>query len=479
MKAFARLIATVCLALLVLACFVALTQYRRDDHGTAAWFAHNLPPALKSYQGKNKSGISAECDRGYWGPWSTCDLATCTETRSRLPTDPGDITKVSCKPLVKTRKCIDVVCGLDDVSSCSQVTEWSKWSSCNRDCGKGTQVRTRAVSPPGCAPLHNSRICEPHLSACPPVTCQDELALRYLDDTYFAKGYTKTVWRAQWAGENVVVKKPIGESETQRSMFLHGVRAECAHLESLSHLHIMRSRGCCLEIQNPFSVVEGDLLKFSWVSESKVSACLRMSMALQAIALGTYLSEQHLVHCDFKYDQTALTFDGVLKLVDLKSLYQFQENGLYLGGKACTTDADCKRCFKMMDMSQDHACLEQGGHCHGYDDSSMVFAIGNSVFQALFAAAPEETIPAFVKHRVAELQAQMTDQSPGSRPNYAMLRKALHAIIQEDKELSSRCSELVDHDILQQLTMEDQIALRHAYVKMVDSSAARCEKRYC
>lgn len=43
-------------------------------------------------------------------------------------------------------------------------------------------------------------------------------------------------------------------------------------------------------------------------------------MIMETVQLLQYLQRMNLVHCDWKYDQMAVDRNGIVKLVDLKSL---------------------------------------------------------------------------------------------------------------------------------------------------------------
>ena len=73
-----------------------------------------------------------------------------------------------------------------------------------------------------------------------------------------------------------------------------------------------------------------------------------------------------------RYDQTAIDFDGNLKLVDVKSLRHLEwtenhERRNYKSGTTCTHGSTCKKCMKMAaNLTSEHSCDHASKKCHGY-----------------------------------------------------------------------------------------------------------------
>lgn len=73
-----------------------------------------------------------------------------------------------------------------------------------------------------------------------------------------------------------------------------------------------------------------------------------------------------------RYDQTAIDFDGNLKLVDVKSLRHLEwtenhERRNYKSGTTCTHGSTCKKCMKMAaNLTSEHSCNHASKKCHGY-----------------------------------------------------------------------------------------------------------------
>lgn len=96
-----------------------------------------------------------------WSDWGACSkqCGGGTQSRTATVTHPANAGGNQCPPLVETRACNSNPC-----VDC-QVSNWSEWGACSRQCGGGTQSRSRSVTQqpgPGgapCPPLLETRTC--------------------------------------------------------------------------------------------------------------------------------------------------------------------------------------------------------------------------------------------------------------------------------------------------------------------------------
>eukprot|EP00051_Salpingoeca_urceolata_P014133 m.179185 g.179185 ORF g.179185 m.179185 type:complete len:482 (+) comp17989_c0_seq8:238-1683(+) len=427
-----------------------------------------------------------------WGEWSPCS-ATCG-TGDRIRRRPE---RPACDLTVETQPCTfaPCPCGAD---------EWNAWSKCIGSCGNtGSRRRTRSVLSEDVCASSESQECQ--VPACqagsdeedgdvsnraddaddqvdggsdrdrekrtPKLDCAHANQINYVDGDFFAKGYAKTAWRAEFDGHAMVIKRPIDQRHLAR--FQKGVQWELDWLQKLpAHKHLMRFYGHCSDDKAPFTAVEGELVKFSFVADTpSVSWCHRLQLARQAMDLLALLEHHGLTHCDYKYDQTAIDLDGTLKLVDLKSLRRYPEGLPYKGDKACTKDSKCKICLKGMKFSFEHTCDKARGMCHGYSTSSMVAATAESLFKRLFEHedARFEYPDSTTKERVSAMIQSAAHQDPEERISRQQVEFAL------DDLLSSSAAKTC----LVETAGAFKQGLRDALATMVDEHSERCKNRYC
>ena len=121
------------------------------------------------------SKLKKDCQVNTWDNWDACSK-TCgggTQTRKRsVKTDASNGGK-ACPPLSETRACNTQACPPVNCVT----TNWSPWSTCTSKCGGGVQTRTRSITT---NPSNGGTACPPTLSesrpcntqACKAVNCQ-------------------------------------------------------------------------------------------------------------------------------------------------------------------------------------------------------------------------------------------------------------------------------------------------------------------
>jgi len=125
-------------------------------------------PSTAEERGCNAQVCPAHCTVSKWGAWGQCSTScgqgARVRERSIISAAAGGGTE--CPMLTNRGNCND-----QDCPQHCELSEWSKWSACNADCGGGVQLRARLVlTPPSndgdrCAHLSESRIC--NSSPCP------------------------------------------------------------------------------------------------------------------------------------------------------------------------------------------------------------------------------------------------------------------------------------------------------------------------
>jgi len=102
-------------------------------------------PALKDTKICNPQPCKTDCKVSDWSNWGSCSK-TCgggVKTRTRKIVSKSCGGGKDCPPLVDTEPCNTQSCKQD-----CEVSSWSSWTKCSKDCGGGEQKRTRTVTKP-------------------------------------------------------------------------------------------------------------------------------------------------------------------------------------------------------------------------------------------------------------------------------------------------------------------------------------------
>jgi len=129
-------------------------------------------PSLTENKACNTNPCPVDCEVSGWGAWSSCSqpCGEGSQTRSRTVTQPAQHSGSACPPLSETKECNNGECPVD-----CEVSGWGSWSACDKECGEGSQTRTRSITKPPqhsgtvCPPLSESKMC--NNGPCP-VDCQ-------------------------------------------------------------------------------------------------------------------------------------------------------------------------------------------------------------------------------------------------------------------------------------------------------------------
>jgi len=119
-------------------------------------------PVLSETQDCNIGKCPIDCKVGEWSAWSACDkeCGGGTQFRTRKILQEAANGGQQCPILKETRTCNSQACAAD-----CEVGDWSNWSSCTKACGSGTQTRTRSVIKPAvaggkeCSVLNETQTC--------------------------------------------------------------------------------------------------------------------------------------------------------------------------------------------------------------------------------------------------------------------------------------------------------------------------------
>jgi hypothetical protein len=129
-------------------------------------------PPLQETQSCNIQGCAVDCEVSDWGEWSACDkkCGGGTQVRKRTITKQSENGGKGCPALLETKTCNTQGCPVN-----CEVSGWGDWGSCSKACGGGTQTRARRVTQNvafggnPCPPLEESQSC--NTQQCP-INCE-------------------------------------------------------------------------------------------------------------------------------------------------------------------------------------------------------------------------------------------------------------------------------------------------------------------
>jgi hypothetical protein len=225
----------------------------------------------------------------------------------------------------------------------------------------------------------------------------------YRDAVPIARGFSKAAWRAEFNGRPLVVKKPaLFDGETAPSLaarqaFLFALRQELKFLIRIGrHRNILEYYGGChsgtAALGEIALAVEGPLV--AWlpvIMARQLGWSARLHLAVQLTHLLELLASRHLIHCDWKADQIALSADLTVKLVDLKSLrFHGSSATPWQSTQTCVHDDECRgECFKWLNENNyatpELTCDVERGRCRGLAAPSMIHASVQLLFWPLLS----------------------------------------------------------------------------------------------
>merc|ERR1719253_263130 len=148
----------------------------------------------------NLQPCPVDCIVGSWGGWSKCSAECGGGVQQRLK----EVKQASrhggnqCGETSQTRSCNNQACEVD-----CELSEWSKWSWCSKDCDGGTRHRFKHIkaSPEGagsCPGLWSPKRLQYkscNMQRCPPLKCKKELDIVFLIDGSGSLG--SAGWKAE------------------------------------------------------------------------------------------------------------------------------------------------------------------------------------------------------------------------------------------------------------------------------------------
>jgi len=199
-----------------------LTLEREVQAGTNGG-AKCLP--LKLERNCNMGACPVNCQLSEWGGWSKC-TAECnggTQSRQKIVNVAPKHGGLECGDMLDSRPCNDQSCSRDCVLS-----EWSKWSSCSKDCNGGTNRRVKFVQIPAegegkCASRWSKerlQYKECHTHTCAKLTCKAPLDVVLVIDGSGSLGTAG--WQAEMkASQNLVDAFNVNGTKVRMSTILY------------------------------------------------------------------------------------------------------------------------------------------------------------------------------------------------------------------------------------------------------------------
>lgn len=112
-------------------------------------------PVLEETKTCNTHSCAEDCEVSDWTQWGACnkDCGTGKQTRTRTVSKPAKFGGKACPPLSQSQDCNTQPCPVD-----CEVTNWTNWDTCTKECGTGKHTRTRTIKT---QPAHGGGQCPP------------------------------------------------------------------------------------------------------------------------------------------------------------------------------------------------------------------------------------------------------------------------------------------------------------------------------
>eukprot|EP00040_Diaphanoeca_grandis_P042620 m.265453 g.265453 ORF g.265453 m.265453 type:complete len:370 (-) comp61878_c1_seq1:98-1207(-) len=236
----------------------------------------------------------------------------------------------------------------------------------------------------------------PHFDAC-------HINYTLLHANPIGRGFQKEVWLANvsgWENNPVGMKQLVALHDTSvppgyetpmllKRRYTIAANAEVRMIRSFNgHPNIMELLGVCWIKQ--FFIVKPVAPVLWGVFDGDVPWCFRLDLAKQAMDLVAFLHQHNMMHCDLKPDQLGVSMQGLLKLVDLDTIFKYKGAGAFMKNRTCTVKTtptmECcgGACMKHSEPKSGCACPANGWCPKISSDTTLVTVMCTMMFPKLF-----------------------------------------------------------------------------------------------